>query len=92
MEEMLCPPAFADERDLDLHQLESHHLLVEVMDGGHVARREGEMMVPMTVSSQESTMRITSIAAPPGAATSVTRSSTSSYSRRSARQMVACIS
>src|SRR5262245_38052971 len=46
----------------------------------------------MTVSSQESTMRITSIAVSVGAATSVTRSSTSSYSRRGARHMVACIS
>src|SRR5262245_13411629 len=45
VEEMLRPPAVGYLGDLDLHQLEAHHFLVEVMDGGHVPRRESEMMV-----------------------------------------------
>ena len=45
IEEVLRPPAVGNGGDLDLHQLEAHHLLVEVMDCGHVARREREMMV-----------------------------------------------
>jgi hypothetical protein len=46
IEEMLRPPTVLDGRDFDLHELEAHHLLVEVMDGGHVARRQSEMMIP----------------------------------------------
>jgi hypothetical protein len=45
VEEMLRPPAVGDGGDLDLHQLEAHHVLVEVTDGGHVPRCESEMMV-----------------------------------------------
>src|SRR5690606_1758524 len=93
VEEVLCPTAFRRRADLDLHKLEAESGFIEIMDRLHVACGKRQMMIAHLYSFPcSSTMLMTSLELFSGAAISTTRSSTSSYSSRSARDMVACIS
>ena len=45
VEEVFCPPTFRDGRHFNLHQIQTHHSLIDGMNGCHVFRGECQMVI-----------------------------------------------